>query len=325
VGFLQKRKKQARVRGNPRREMTFLEHLNELRVRLIICIVSIILTTVVGGVLLARPTLDLIKRPFITIKTLENPSTHKGMLLVRLYADGTVRVLIADIPDHGDLAQVPVRIILPNLDEISWNKEPERPMMLALTPFAVFLALIKVALILGIIFAMPIWLYQVWLFVAPAMMTKERRVVRPVLASGLFLFPMGVAFAYGMLYVVMPFALGYAEKVSGVRLMPDLTKYLSFAINFMLAFGVVFETPLVLILLVRMGVVSTATLMKSRPYAVVMVCILSAVLTPQDPFSMIAMAIPMLVLFELSLWISAVVEKKIQAAERRERKKLAAG
>ena len=82
-------------------------------------------------------------------------------------------------------------------------------------------------------------------------------------------------------------------------------------------FGLVFEMPLVILMLVRMGVVTTGTLRRSRPYAVVVICILSALLTPQDPFSMVAMAIPMLILYEISLWSSTVVERRVAAAEKK--------
>jgi len=298
--------------------MTFLEHLEELRGRLIICLVSIIFTTIVGGILLAKPTLELLTRPFVITGRIPNRVSPKDCLIVlRVEKDGTLKVVDAEGLKNADPKKRIIKITWPDGKETLWNGQQSGPRFLALTPFAAFLCLIKVAIILGIFFAMPIWLHQAWLFVAPALTTAERRVVRPVLLSGIFLFPLGVAFAYGMLYIVMPFALAYAESISGIRLMPDITKYLSFALNFMLAFGIVFETPLILLMFVRMGVVSTATMRKSRPYAIVIIAVLSAVLTPQDPFSMIAMAIPMLALFEISLWVATVVERKLEAARRK--------
>jgi len=314
VGFLAKRKVRPRGPKNPRREMTFLEHLGELRGRLIICVAGIVLTTVVGGIVLAKPVLDLLTFPFTRIEV--KPQEEEKVLAIRINEDGTLRVANMDVVTSGIIASGWIKFVPPGEGEPVFVGPRAQQSFLARTPFAAFLVWIKVAFILGIVFALPIWLHQIWLFTAPAMTTAERRVVRPVILAGVFLFPMGVTFAYGMLYVVMGFALRYTQSFSGIHLWPDIQSYLSFALHFMLTFGLVFETPLVILLLVRTGVVSTPTLRKTRPYAVVIICILSAVLTPQDPFSMVAMALPMLVLYEVSLWVATAVERKIQAADR---------
>jgi sec-independent protein translocase protein TatC len=322
--------------------MTFLEHLNEFRGRLIICIGSIILTTVIGGVTLAKPVLNLLTLPFTRVDIA--PVRQKGILTLVVQKDGSLQVANMDELTSGLIKSNSLKVMYPlevdaettksrglldfarNLGETAedpWEgygsiliSARAQTTLVARHPFAAFMAWIKVAMILGIVFALPIWMHQIWLFVAPALTRAERRVVRPVILAGVFLFPMGCTFAYGMLYIVMNFAVSYTRRFEGFLLWPDVDAYLRFVIHFMLVFGFVFETPLVILMLVRMRVVSTRTLRKSRSLVVVLIFVLSAVLTPQDPFTMIGMAIPMLALYEISLWIAAVVERKIEAAEK---------
>ena len=303
--------------------MSFLEHLDELRGRLIIGFLSIIITTIAGGYFFANPMLDLLTRPFVRAQPV--PKTE-DMLVVRIAKDGTLHALNAQGLAEGKLSKQWIKIESPggSGDIVIGPRGQEG--LVALTLFAPLMLLIKAAIILGIVFAVPIWLWQLWLFVAPALTTAERRVVRPVLWAGIFLFPLGAAFAYGMLNFIMPVLLEYAKIISGVQLMPDIQKYVSFALNLMLAFGLIFESPLIILMVVRMGIVSTDTLRKSRPYCVVMMFVAAAVLTPStDPFSLIAMALPMLLLFEISLWVARIVERKVEAAERREAQAAAHG
>ena len=303
--------KRRRQRDNPRREMTFLEHLGELRGRLVISVVAIILTTAVGGGFLATPAIDMITLPFGRLDTVR----RENALRVRVDPNGQWIVLNANELLNKQVE--PTLIVLEDADgrELGMIGRKGSQKFLATSPFAAFFVWIKVAVIIGVVLAVPIWLWQLWLFVAPAFTTAERRAVRPVLVAGIFLFPLGVASAYAMLYIVMKFALIYAEKFKFIDLWPDITKYLSFVLMFMMAFGLVFELPLVLVMLVRLGIVSTQALRKSRPYAIVIMAIAAAVLTPQDPFSMLAMLIPMLILFEIALMVSRGVERRVQEAE----------
>ncbi|MCX8035709.1 MAG: twin-arginine translocase subunit TatC [Candidatus Sumerlaeia bacterium] len=312
--FAKRKTRPRRKRENPKREMSFLEHLDELRGRLIICFVSIVLTTIGGGVFFAKPMLDALTRPFNVARNV----MKEDMLVLRIAKDGSVHALNRQDWADGNLTKSLVKIQgtgVPQDREIVLGPGTGEG-LISTTLFAPLILLIKAAIILGIIFAVPIWLWQIWLFVAPAMTTRERQVVRPVLLSGIFLFPLGAAFAYGMLNFIMPVLLQYAKVISGVQLLPDIQKYVSFALNLMLAFGLIFETPLVLVMVVRMGLISTEVLRKSRPYMVVGVFVLAAVLTPStDPFTLFAMALPMLILFEISMWVAWVVERKVKAAE----------
>jgi len=318
AGFFGRRKvRRKRSRPNPRREMSFLEHLDELRGRLIICVVSIVFTTIVGGIFFARPMLNMLTAPFIRAKENEKGET----LILRIAKDGTVHAV--NLPDwlEGRVSNQRVRIVGPGVveDKEIWLGSGGQGGLIATTLFAPILLILKAAIILGIVFALPVWLWQIWLFVAPAFTAAERKAVRPVLLSGIVLFPLGVASAYGLWNLIMPILLEYAKVISGVVLMPDIQKFVSAALNLMLAFGIVFETPLILVMIVRMGIVSTGTLKRSRPYVVVIIFILAAVLTPTaDPFTMIGMALPMLVLFEISLFVAGRIERKIQAADRKD-------
>jgi len=294
--------------------MTFLEHLDEFRGRLIICVVSIVLTTIVGGIFFANPMLDLLTAPFIRAKAVEKEEA----LILRIAPDGTVRALNGQDLVSGSLSTQRIKIETAGLEKPIVIGQGPQGGLIATTLFAPILLIFKAAIILGIVFAMPIWLHQLWLFVAPALTAAERKAVRPVLLSGIFLFPLGVASAYGLFNVIMPILLEYAKLIQGVQLMPDIQKYVSFALNLMLAFGIIFETPLILVMIVRMGLISTETLKRSRPYVVVIIFVLAAVLTPTaDPFTLIGMALPMLALFEISLFIGGRVERKIEAADRK--------
>jgi sec-independent protein translocase protein TatC len=303
-----------RRKGNPRREMTFLEHLDELRIRLIICLVGIVFTTIISGIWLAGPMLDMLTAPFLRAET--RPKTE-NVLTLRFKSDGSLHALnVQDFKD-GKLSKEWIKIEAPGEGNQILIGPGGQGGLVALTLFAPIMLYIKASIILGIVFAMPLWLYQLWLFVAPAMTTTERRLVRPVVQAGVFLFPLGAASAYGLMNLIMPILIEYAKMISGVQLMPDIQKYVSFALNLMLALGLVFETPLALLIAVRMRLVSTETLRKSRSYVVVGIFILAAILTPTtDPFTLLAMAFPMLALFEISLWLARAVERKVEAADR---------
>jgi len=314
-GFLERRKVRRWHSDNPRREMTFLEHLGELRGRLIIGFVSIFFTTIVGGIFFAQPMLDVLTRPFNQAKPAPKP---EDMLVIHIAPDGTLHAINAGELKEGQLSKQWVKIVGPRGSGETLVGPGTQQGLVALTLMAPFLLLIKAAIIIGIVFAMPIWLWQLWLFVAPALTTFERRTVRPVLLAGIFLFPIGVACAYLLFTLTMPYLLQYASFISGVQMMPDIQKYVSFALNLMLSFGLIFEAPLALVIVVRMGFVSTATLARSRPYAVVIIFIVAAILTPTtDPFTLIGMALPMLLLYEISLWVCRIVEQKTKAAEKR--------
>ncbi len=172
-----------------------------------------------------------------------------------------------------------------------------------------FFTYMKVGFIAGFILASPFVLYQIWAFVAPGLYQKEKRYVVPFVAGGSLFFAMGVLFAY---YVAIPigfkFLLGYATDF--IKPLPSMKEYLSFSIKFLLAFGLVFEFPMVLILLARIGIVDAKTLARQRKYAILLIFIFAAVMTPPDLISQVLMALPLMALYELSILLSRIFGKK---------------
>lgn len=159
----------------------------------------------------------------------------------------------------------------------------------------------KVALFAGIILALPVVLYQVWRFVSPALYQRERKYALPFLFLGVFAFGMGLFFCYAVvLRFAMDFLLTY--KTAGLTPMISIGYYLDFVIKFMLAFGVVFEMPLIIILLVRIGLFTPEFLAKNRKYAILLNFIVAAILTPTpDIFNQLLMAGPLIALYEVGI------------------------
>ena len=172
-----------------------------------------------------------------------------------------------------------------------------------------FFTYMKVAFIAGFILTSPFVLFQVWAFVAPGLYRHEKRYVIPFVVAGTFFFTLGILFAY---FVAIPvgfkFLLGYATDF--IKPMPSMKEYLSFSIKFLLAFGLVFEFPVVLVLLARIGVVDAKTLARHRKYAILLIFIFAAVMTPPDLISQLLMAIPLMGLYELSILLSKIFGKK---------------
>lgn len=172
-----------------------------------------------------------------------------------------------------------------------------------------FFTYMKVAFIAGLILASPFVLYQVWAFVAPGLYRHERSYVIPFVAAGSFFFALGILFAY---FVAIPvgfrFLLSYATDF--IRPMPSMKEYLSFSIKFLLAFGLVFEFPVILVLLARVGIIDAKTLARHRKYAILLIFVFAAVITPPDVVSQVLLALPLMGLYELSILLAKIFGKK---------------
>lgn len=172
-----------------------------------------------------------------------------------------------------------------------------------------FFTYMKVAFMAGLILASPYILYQVWAFVAPGLYSKEKRYVVPFVFIGSLFFALGILFGY---FIAIPFGfkflLGYASDF--IKPMPSMKEYLSFTIKFLLAFGLVFEFPVVLLLLSMIGVIDAKVLARQRKYAILLIFIFAAVMTPPDIVSQLLMALPLIGLYELSILLSKVFGKK---------------
>ena len=245
----------AQPQNTPGAEMPFLDHLEELRIRLFWCLGALIVGVVVAFTLLQQ--IDLIgflQRPLA-------PYLHGQKLVYTHPSD-------------------PFKIVL------------------------------NASFVLGLLLASPMVIYQAWAFFAPALYPHEKRLVIPVGIGAVALFVAGVALAF---YVVLPFTLGFLLNFQTEALQPMITasEYFGFEIAMSLAFGVVFEMPILIIALTALGIVTPAFLNKYRRHAVVLCIVGAAFITPgADPTSLFALAVPLYLLFEFSVVLSTLVYRR---------------
>lgn len=186
---------------------------------------------------------------------------------------------------------------------------PQGGQMIATDVVGVFLVPMKVALLAAFLVALPYILYQVWAFVAPGLYAHEKRLVMPLVVSSCLLFLIGMSFAY---FIVFPAVFGFMSKIApeGVAWMTDIDKYFSFVITTFIAFGVTFEVPVVVIVLVTMGLVSIEKLKEIRPYVIVGAFVVGAIFTPPDVISQFMLATPLWLLYELGIVIARFVSRR---------------
>ncbi len=172
----------------------------------------------------------------------------------------------------------------------------------------------KLSLFCAFLVGFPIFATQIWLFVAPGLYRHERRGFLPFLISTPIMFYAGAAAVY---FFVIPVAWSFfiSFQTDEIQLLPKVSEYLSLVMHLMFAFGLVFELPVLLTLLVRIGIVSSAGLAAKRRYAIVIAFIAAAVLTPPDIISQCSLAIPIIILYESSIWIGKLIEKKREQAD----------
>ncbi len=178
---------------------------------------------------------------------------------------------------------------------------PQGGTMIATEVASPFLTPLKLAFFVALLIAIPVVLYQLWAFVAPGLYRHEKRLAVPILVSSVLLFYLGCAFAY---FFVLPMVFKFMTAIApaGVSVMPDISHYLSFVLGLFLAFGLCFEVPVVLVILVALGVVTPAKLAEGRRYAIVGSFIVAAVLTPPDVLSQVMLAVPMCLLYEVGIF-----------------------
>jgi sec-independent protein translocase protein TatC len=183
---------------------------------------------------------------------------------------------------------------------------PHGSTMIATDVTGTFFVPLKVTLMAAFLIALPYVLYQMWAFVAPGLYRHEQRLAAPVIVSSVFFFALGMCFAYFAVFpVAFGFFAGYAP--AGVQMMTDIDKYLSFVLTMFIAFGLTFEVPVVVIVLVRLGVVSLATLRSIRGYVIVGAFVVGAIFTPPDILSQVMLAVPLWLLYELGLLVARFV------------------
>jgi sec-independent protein translocase protein TatC len=232
------------------KKLTFLDHLEELRTRILYSLASVAFFSI-GGYIFAKPALEFI--------------------LQRAHLDSAY----------------------------------------FFSPTEAFFAQIKVALFLGILVAFPFLLLQVWLFIVPGLTKKERGLTIAYISSGVFLFALGLCFGY---FILIPFGLKFLLSFGTEFLQPmlNISKYLNFMFWCLLGSGMLFQLPLLLFFLIQLGIIDIATVTKHRAEAIVVLLLLCAVITPTgDFFTLLLLAVPMLILFELSI-LAAKIAKKPQ-------------
>lgn len=178
-------------------------------------------------------------------------------------------------------------------------------------PHEAFMTYIKVSFLGGVALAVPVILYQFWRFVAPGLYEHERRYLYPIVILSTVFFLGGAAFGY---MVVFPYGFQFFASFATEYIAPMIStkEFLSFATRLLIAFGLIFELPLVTLFLAKLGLVRASFLQKQRKYAILSIFITAAILTPPDVFTQILMAIPLLILYEMSVWIAYFFGKKEQ-------------
>ena len=238
---------------NEAEKQPFMSHLEELRTRLIYCVIAVAIGFVVGYV----------------------------------FSEDLFEILMS-----------PLREQLPENGKLIFTGLPE-----------MFLTYFKTALIAGILLSSPVIFYQLWMFVAPGLYRKEKQYVIPFVFSSSILFIGGALFGYLIVFPLgFHFFLGFANEY--IQALPSVQQYFSFSIKLLLAFGIVFELPVVIFFLARIGIVTADFLKKKRKYALLLTFVIGAVLTPPDPMSQLMMAVPLIILYEVGIVIARIAEKK---------------
>jgi sec-independent protein translocase protein TatC len=190
---------------------------------------------------------------------------------------------------------------------------PQGSKMIATGVISPFLIPMKIAFMAGFILSLPFLLYQGWAFVAPGLYAHEKKLVLPLVVSSTLLFLLGMLFCYFIVFrKVFAFIASFAPK--SISVAPDIEAYFNFVLGMFLAFGLAFEVPVVVVVLIITGLVSVEQLREWRGYVVVAIFILAAIVTPPDVVSQIALAIPMCILYEVGIFFGQFINKRRKAA-----------
>lgn len=227
----------------------------------------------------------------------ESISSHLLELRTRL-----IRVLIClgilSVAGIPFASQIYAFVASPLLDIL-----PAGSSMIATQVTSPFMAPLKLVLFSALLITMPYLFYEIWMFMSPGLYKNEKSFVAPLMVSTSLLFSAGVVFAYlVVLPIIFKFFIGVAPE--SIQVMTDINQYLSFVIKLIFAFGIAFEIPIATFLLIRTGIAKKESLIKARPYLIILFFVIGMLLTPPDIFSQLFLAIPMWILFELGLLFS---------------------
>ncbi|MGJ8688387.1 MAG: twin-arginine translocase subunit TatC [Gammaproteobacteria bacterium] len=199
------------------------------------------------------------------------------------------------------------------------NVLPENMGMIAIDPTSPFFAPFKLTFYVSLFLAAPYILYQLWSFIAPGLYKNEKSLAIPLFVSSVLLFYAGIAFAY---YVLFGFVFAFFVSVApeGIMVTPDINSFLSFALAIFFAFGIAFEIPIAVFLMIWAGIVEPEDLTSKRPYVIVGCFIVGMMLTPPDPFTQSMLALPMWLLFEVGIFFGRFIKKKQKLKEKEDEK-----
>ena len=273
-------------------DMGFLEHLEELRWRILRAMAALI----VGSILcfsFSDYLMDLLIQPYEeAVLSIENEQKLDAIASVESFLKGMFY-------DNEPSVQADASIV-----EI-----PSHRRLQALRPMTYFFISIQVALLGGLLIALPIIFIEIWKFIAPGLLKNERSLIIPIVSSSVFCFTLGGAIAY---FLVLPMGLRFFLALEP----PDMTsqwaadEYVGFVIRLLFGFGLVFEMPVITLLLAKAGLITSKLMRQYRRYAIIGIFVVAAFITPPDPVSQLMMAMPLLFLYEISIWVCKVVGKK---------------
>ena len=278
--------------------MSLLDHLGELRVRLTRSLIAIFVGTILCYSV-ADEMFDILMEPMVQVfqeQAADNPIMQPG------FYDDLRRVLGEMMAERGVDRPEQVNLFVDALQKSLGNLSQEGHFQYTY-PAEAFFSYIKIAIVAGLFLVSPYIFAQIWGFIAPGLYAHERKWMIPMATLSALFFTGGALFGY---FQVFPHAFDFFAGFSneGIQFTPKLNEYLSFCLKLLFAFGFVFELPLFIFFLARMGLVSSTGLRQKRKYAILTGFILAAVLTPPNPFTQCLMAGPLIVLYEVGVWVA---------------------
>ncbi|QGY41709.1 twin-arginine translocase subunit TatC [Pseudodesulfovibrio cashew] len=285
-------------------QMSLLDHLGELRVRLTKCFIAV----AVGMVAcygFADRMFDILMAPMIQV--FQSRMASKPQLPLGFFDDlrqALTQVLAEKGFQHSQQIDLFVNALQQSLMQVAQEGHFQYTY-----PAEAFFSHIKIAIVAGLFLVSPYVFAQIWGFIAPGLYAHERKWMIPMALVSAIFFTAGALFGY---FIVFPYGFEFFASFSteGIQFTPKLNEYLSFCLKLLFAFGFVFELPLFIFFLARLGMVSSTGLRKKRKYAILIGFVVAAILTPPDPFTQCLMAGPLILLYELGIWVAFFFGKK---------------
>ena len=272
--------------------MAFLDHLEELRWRILKALAAVFVGAIFCFVF-SDPIVKILTRPYEeAVFSLEAQRSSNAVQAVENLVRKWFDLPNAELEPVQELTELP----------------PARRLQ-ALKPMTYFYISLQIAFIGGLILALPAVFYQVWRFIAPGLLSREKRLMIPIISFSVFCFSIGALIAY---WIVLPLGLRFFLALEP----PDMTsqwavdEYIGFVLRLIMGFGIVFEMPVMTLFLAKIGLLTADRMRSIRRYAVVGIFLLGAIFSPPDPISQILMVLPLLVLYEISIWICKVSQRK---------------